>query len=129
MALCICGQCSIGGLEPAPPGRIARTLKPVNGGLQEEFWSTPEDEASAYVTHLSVQEASAEQLVWWQQQRGDAESVFDEVKNQWGFRGSCSRRGVVTEVAARLVWPTYNLWTRFVRLMGLKPGQHAEAVR
>jgi hypothetical protein len=32
---------------------IARTLKPVNAGPQEEFWSTPEDEASAYVTNLS----------------------------------------------------------------------------
>jgi hypothetical protein len=108
---------------------IARTLKPVNAGPQEEFWSTPEDEASAYVTNLSGEEASAEQVVLLQRKRGDAENVFDEVKNQWGFRGFCSQRGVVTEVAARLVWLTYNLWTLFVRLMGLEPGQHTEAVR
>jgi len=108
---------------------IARTLKPVNRGPQEEFWSTPEDEASAYVTNLSAAEANAEQVVLLQRKRADAENVFDEVKNQWGFRGFCSRRGVVTEVAARLVWLTYNLWTLFVRLMGLEPGQHTEAVR
>jgi hypothetical protein len=108
---------------------IARTLKPVNSGPQEEFWATPEDEASAYVTNLRAEEASAEQVVLLQRKRGDAENVFDEVKNQWGFRGFCSRRGVVTEVAARLVWLTYNLWTLFVRLMGLEPEQHTEAVR
>jgi len=108
---------------------VARTLKPLNAGPQEEFWATPEDEASAYVTNLSAAEASAEQVVLLQRKRGDAENVFDEIKNQWGFRGFCSRRGVVTEVAARLVWLTYNLWTLFVRLMGLEPGQHTEAVR
>ncbi len=108
---------------------IARTLKPVNLGPQEEFWATPADEASAYVTNLKAEEASAEQVVLLQRKRGDAENVFDEIKNQWGFRGFCSRRGVVTEVAARLVWLTYILWTLFVRLMGLEPDQHTEAVR
>jgi hypothetical protein len=108
---------------------IARTLRPVNSGPQEEFWATPGDEASAYVTNLRAEEASAEQVVLLQRKRGDAENVFDEIKNQWGFRGFCSRRGVATEVAARLVWLTYNLWTLFVRLMGLEPGQHTEAVR
>ncbi len=108
---------------------IARTLKPLNTGPQEEFWATAEDDASAYVTNLSAAEASAAQVVLLQRKRGDAENVFDELKNQWGFRGFCSQRGVVTEVAARLVLLTYNLWTLFVRLMGLEPGQHTEAVR
>ena len=108
---------------------LVRTLKPANAGPQEEFWNTPEDEVCVYVTNLSADEASAEQVVRLYRKRADAENVFDEVKNQWGFRGFCSRRGVVTESAARLVWLTYNLWTLFVRLMGLEPGQHTEAVR
>ena len=108
---------------------IARTLKPLNRGPQEEFWSTAEDEVSVYVTNLAVAEATAEQIVWLYRKRADTENVFDEVKNQWGFRGFCSQRGVVTESAARLVWLTYNLWTLFVRLMALEPGQHTEAVR
>lgn len=108
---------------------LVRTLKPVNTGPQEEFWNTPHDEVCVYVTNLSADEASAEQVVLLYRKRADAENVFDEVKNQWGFRGFCSRRGVVTESAARLVWLTYNLWTLFVRLMGLAPGQHTEAVR
>ena len=67
-------------------------------------------------------EATAEQIVWLYRKRADTENVFDEVKNQWGFRGFCSQRSVVTESAARLVWLTYNLWTLFVRLLGLEPG-------
>jgi hypothetical protein len=108
---------------------IARTLKPANRGPQEEFWSMAEDEVSVYVTNLSETEATAEQIVWLYRKRADTENVFDEVKNQWGFRGFCSQRGLVTESAARLVLLTYNLWTLFVRLMALEPGQHTEAVR
>jgi len=44
--------------------------------------------------------------------------VFDELKNQWGFRGYCSKRAVVTELAARLMLLAYNLWSLFTRLMG-----------
>ncbi len=55
--------------------------------------------------------------------------MFDELKNQWGFRGYCSPRAVVTELAARLVLLTYNLWSLFTRLLGLNPGHHSEAVK
>jgi len=56
-------------------------------------------------------------------------AVFDELKNQWGFRGYCSGRAVVAELAARLVLLTYNLWSLFTRLMGLNPGHHTEAIK
>jgi hypothetical protein len=59
-----------------------------------------------YVTNLRAAQASAEQVVLLYRKRADAENVFDEVKNQWGFRGFCSQRGVVTESAGRLVWLT-----------------------
>jgi hypothetical protein len=81
-----------------------------NPALMEE--GQPEDEASAYVTNLRVEEASAEQVVLLQRKRGDAENVFDEIKNQWGFRGFCSGRAVVTEVAAR---PKYLFKLRLTR--------------
>ncbi len=38
-------------------------------------------------------------------------------------------KAVVTELAARLVLLTYNLWSLFTRLMGLTPGQHTEAIK
>lgn len=108
---------------------IVRTLKPVNPSLQDLFWETPEDEVSVYVTNLERGEATPEQVALLYAQRADTENVFDELKNQWGFRGYCSGKAVVTELAARLVLLTYNLWSLFSRLMGLNPGHHTEAIK
>ena len=108
---------------------IVRTLKPTNPSLQDLFWDTPEDEVAVYVTNLAPGEATLQQVALLYAQRADTENVFDELKNQWGFRGDCSGRAVVTELAARLVLLTYNLWTLFTRLMGLNPGHHTEAIK
>jgi Transposase DDE domain group 1 len=107
---------------------IVRTLKPVNPTPQDEFWDNPEDEVAVYVTNLEKNEATPEQIALLYAGRADTENVFDELKNQWGFRGYCSQRAVVTELAARLVLLTYNLWSLFTRLLGLTPGHHSEAV-
>lgn len=108
---------------------IVRTLRPVNPSPQEQFWATPEDDVAVYVTNLEKGDATLEQITLLYAQRADTENVFDELKNQWGFRGYCSGKAVVTEMAARLVLLTYNLWTLFTRLMGLNPGHHSEAVK
>ena len=108
---------------------IVRTLRPVNPSPQELFWATPEDDVAVYVTNLGVDEAKPEQVALLYNQRADTENVFDELKNQWGFRGYCSGRAMVTELAARLVLLTYNLWSLFTRLMGLNPGHHSEAIK
>lgn len=108
---------------------IVRTLKPANPTPQDEFWDHPEDEVAVYVTNLEKDEARPEQIALLYAKRADTENVFDELKNQWGFRGYCSQRAVVTELAARLVLLTYNLWSLFTRLMGLTPGHHSEAVK
>ena len=52
-------------------------------------------------------------------QRADTENGLEELKNQWGFRGYCSRRAVVTKLAARLALLAHNLWRRFSRLPGV----------
>jgi hypothetical protein len=108
---------------------IVRTLKPLNPTPQDQFWATPEDDVAVYVTNLEAGAATLAQIALLYAQRADTENVFDELKNQWGFRGFCSGRAVVTEMAARLVLLTYNLWTLFTRLMGLQPGHHTEAVK
>ena len=108
---------------------IARTLKPANPTPQDLFWATPEDEVAVYVTNLEKEEARPEQVALLYAQRADTENVFDELKNQWGFRGYCSQRAVVSELAARFVLLTYNLWSLFTRLMGLNPGHHTEAIK
>jgi len=106
-----------------------RTLKPTNPSPQDLFWDTPEDEVAVYVTNLERCDATLEQVALLYAQRADTENVFDELKNQWGFRGYCSGKAVVTELAARLVLLTYNLWSLFTRLMGLNPGHHTEAIK
>ena len=108
---------------------IVRTLRPINPTPQEQFWATPEDDVAVYVTNLAPGDATLEQIALLYAQRADTENVFDELKNQWGFRGYCSGKAVVTEMAARLVLLTYNLWTLFTRLMGLHPGHHSEAIK
>ena len=108
---------------------IVRTLKPTNPTPQDMFWDTPEDDVAVYVTNLGMNEAKPGQVALLCAHRADTENVFDELKNQWGFRGYCRRRAVVTELAARLVLLNHNLWSLFTRLMGLHPGHHTEAVK
>jgi hypothetical protein len=57
--------------------------------------------------------------------RGDAENVFDELKNQWGWGGFTSQSFPVTRLAARMVAQVYNWWSIFVRL--IDPKHHREA--
>ena len=106
---------------------VTRTLKPANPSPQDVFWGVDQEEFCAYVTDLTADEASPAQVVLTYRKRADTENVFDELKNQWGFDGFCSGRGVVTETAARLLLLTYNLWSLFVRVLKAE-GQHYEAV-
>lgn len=102
-------------------------IKPVNPTKQDMFLGMDPDEFCAYVTDLLPDEATPAQIVLTYRKRGDAENVFDELKNQWGFSGFCSGKGVVTETAAGLLLLTYNLWSLFVRVVK-DEGLHHEAV-
>ena len=106
---------------------VSRTLKPLTTSPQDEFWGTGEEVVHAYVTDLTIEQAEAFQVVALYRQRGDAENVFDELKNQWGFAGFCARKAVVSECAARLLLLVYNLWSMFVRVLK-NDGMHTEAI-
>lgn len=106
---------------------VSRTLKPLNAGPQEDFWGLAEEIVHAYVTDLSVEQASAFQVIELYRQRADAENVFDELKNQWGFAGFSSQKAVVGECASRLLLMVYNLWSMFTRVLK-DNGVHSEAV-
>jgi hypothetical protein len=71
---------------------------------------------------------SNEGLVQIYRQRADAENVFDELKNQWGFSGFCSQKAAVSQSSARLLLLVYNLWSLFVRVVK-NQGGHTEAIR
>ena len=106
---------------------VTRTLTPANPSPQDVFWGADQEEFGAYVTNLDAAEATPAHGVLAYRKRADAENVFDELKNQWGFAGICSGKGVVTETAARVLLLTYNLWSLFVRVL-LAEGRHHEAV-
>ena len=105
---------------------VARRLLGHIGGEDDgEFWSYAKYEYEAYVTSLSLEYARSWQVVELYRKRADCENVFDELKNQWGFNGFCSRYKEVTETAARLLLVAYNTWNLFLRL--LEPDRHVEA--
>ena len=104
-----------------------RTMKPANPSAQDMFWGTGQEEVAAYVTSLPAGTATPAQVIMLYRKRADAENVFDELKNQWGFSGFCSKKAVVSEIAARVLLLTYNLWTLFVRAVK-DEDSHTEAV-
>ena len=107
---------------------VERTLKPLNAGPQGSFWRQCKEDFSAYVTNLTLEEAEAFQVVRLYRQRADAENVFDELKNQWGFSGFCSQKASVSQSSARMLLLIYNLWSLFVRVLK-NQGGHTEAIK
>jgi hypothetical protein len=97
------------------------------GAKTGQLWEHARHEYEAYVTSLPPDEVNAWQVVDLYRGRGDAENVFDELKNQWGFGGFTSRSRRVTSLAARLLLLAYNLWNLFLRL--INPKEHMEAAR
>jgi hypothetical protein len=72
---------------------------------QGTFWQEAKHELAAYVTDLPVEELNAWQVQALYRDRADAENVFDELKNQWGFNGFCAHSRRVT-VQRQLEWDT-----------------------
>ena len=58
--------------------------------------------------------------------RGDAENLFDELKNQWGWGGFVTQDMKRTQITARITGIVYNWWSLFVRM--IHPEAHREAI-
>ncbi|HEO71302.1 MAG TPA: transposase [Candidatus Hydrogenedentes bacterium] len=58
--------------------------------------------------------------------RGDAENIYDEQKNQWGWGGYTTHDMKRCQIMARLIGLIYNWWSLYVRLA--IPERHAEAI-
>jgi len=69
---------------------------------------TGTNKAKAYVTNLTAEEADAFQVIQLYRQRADAENVFDELKNQWGFAGFCWQKAAVGGKFASFLKPAYQ---------------------
>ena len=58
--------------------------------------------------------------------RGDAENIYDEQKNQWGWGGYTTHDLKRCQIMARIIALIYNWWSLYVRLA--IPERHAEAI-
>lgn len=72
----------------------------------------PEYEYQVLVTNLTEELLSVSGLY---AQRADAENVYDELKNQWGWGGFTTKDLLRCQVVARNVALIYNWWNLFVR--------------
>lgn len=80
-------------------------------------------EYAVLVTDLPYEVCSLAQLY---RDRADAENVFDELKNQWGWGGYMTQDLKRCRLTAKAVALTYNWWSLFVRLAN--PGARLEAI-
>jgi hypothetical protein len=87
-------------------------------GPDNELW-----EYAALVTSLEDEILTLGQLY---RDRADAENVFDELKNQWGWGGFTTQDLTRCRLLASTVALIYNWWSLFARLAD--PEHHREAI-
>jgi Transposase DDE domain group 1 len=87
-------------------------------GSDSELW-----DYAALVTSLDHEILTLGQLY---RDRADAENVFDELKNQWGWGGFTTQDLARCRLLAAIVALIYNWWSLFVRLAD--PEHHREAI-
>jgi hypothetical protein len=87
-------------------------------GPDKELW-----EYAALVTSLDDEILTLGQLY---RDRADAENVFDELKNQWGWGGFTTQDLSRCRLLAGTVALVYNWWSLFARLAD--PAHHREAI-
>ncbi len=80
-------------------------------------------EYAALVTSLDSEMLTLGQLY---RDRADAENVFDELKNQWGWGGFTTQDLTRCRLLAATVALIYNWWSLFARLAD--PAHHREAI-
>jgi len=81
------------------PSRAGRVSQAPQHHPRDLFQKTPGDEITLCVTGLERGEARLQHVALLYARRADTETVFNELRNQWGFRGYCGSKAVVTELA------------------------------
>lgn len=80
-------------------------------------------EYTVLVTSLADEVLAIAQLY---RDRAEAENIFDELKNQWGWTGFTTQDVRRCQILARTIAVIYNWWTLFTRLA--IPNRHTEAI-
>jgi len=100
-----------------------RTGQRVFSGMAELKRGQDLYEYSVLVTSLCDEVRTVAQLY---RDRAEAENIFDELKNQWGWTGFTTQDVRRCQILARTIAVTYNWWTLFTRLA--IPNRHTEAI-
>src|SRR6266404_1666015 len=78
------------------------------------------------VTTLDPMAFPAETNARLYRERADAENIYDELKNQWGWNGLTTRKLAPCRLIANMVALVYNWWHLYVRLYDAE--HHREAI-
>lgn len=115
----------------APVGAQARRRRDHLGALPgSEQWpaqSAPwAGRIAVLVTTLDPRAYPAQSLARLYRERADAENIYDELKNQWGWNGFTTKALAPCRLMANLVALIYNWWHLYVRLYDA--AHHREAI-
>ncbi len=116
----------------APVGAQARRrrdyLKEALPGVQQwpETTAPWSGKIAVLVTTLDPLMYPAISLARLYRERADAENIYDELKNQWGWNGFTTKKLAPCRLMASLVALVYNWWHLYVRLYDGK--HHREAI-
>ena len=116
----------------APVGDKARRRRDPHAmkGAQGAGWdsqATPwSGKIAVLVTSLDEQSYPTVCMPGLYRNRGDAENVYDELKNQWGWNGYTTRQLAPSRIMANLGALFYNWWNLYVRFYDAE--HHREAI-
>jgi hypothetical protein len=100
-----------------------------SGEKQQELFGTVEVVEAGELYEYAVLVTSLEEgvlgIAQLYRDRAEAENVFDELKNQWGWAGFTTQDQRRCQILARIVALIYNWWSLFTRLA--IPNRHTEA--
>ena len=100
-----------------------RTGQRVFSGMAELKRGQNLYEYTGLVTSLADEVLTVAQLY---RDRAEADNIFDELKNQWGWTGFTTHDVRRCQILARTIAVSYNWWTLFTRLA--IPNRHTEAI-
>lgn len=108
---------------PAVSDEEKKTGQRVFSGMAELRRGRDLYEYTVLVTSLGDEVLAVAQLY---RDRAEAENIFDELKNQWGWTGFTTQDVRRCQILARTIAVIYNWWTLFTRLA--IPNRHTEAI-
>ena len=106
---------------------LAPSAEPALAAEQLQFIETDEGAVQyEYVVLVTSLTDPIATLAQHYRDRGDAENIYDEEKNQWGWGGYTTHDMKRCQIMARIIALVFNWWSLYVRLA--IPERHAEAI-